>query len=388
MRLDDLPTPSSRFVARVSASTAIVDSPPGRGGGSRADDYDFASVFAVPTVANEDSAEAPAATSVAQPTPSRSSVQGTDPVEPMGPTAPVSTSPGSPAPQTMTPFLDRISTTTRRRSATAAGKALPAVDYGFGPGGPSRPSSRRVTTPPRDRRLRAALPAAATPNLADPPARTVPLPSDHDHAEPLGTPLLRLTPSPGDTPTAPTRWDALHDAAELRFADSVARYSHADWKREQNAEPTCNATIRYISIGRPSALPPEFLACYPSHKRPSLLDIQELTGKGRLRKTDDDIVLLVRNPTLPPTKSDKPNSVGRAACLLNDEPVCIYVPLLMRLWIMQAGHSTVSCHLGTTRTLRILERFYWWIGMNVCTRGWLRRCLKCQARETPRLTVR
>ena len=150
MRLDDLPTPSRRFVARVSASTATVDSSPGRG--------DFASVFAVPTVTNEDSAEAPAATtSVAQPTPSRSSVQGTNPVEPTGPTAPVPTSPGSPAPQTMTPFSDRISTRTRWRSATAAGKAPPAVDYGFGPGGVPQPSSRRLTTPPRARRPRPLL---------------------------------------------------------------------------------------------------------------------------------------------------------------------------------------------------------------------------------------
>ena len=117
--------------------------------------------------------------------------------------------------------------------------------------------------------------------------------------------------------------------------------------------------MRYIPIGRPSALPPDFLACYPSHKRPSLSDIQELAGKGRLHSTDDDIILLVRNPTLPPTRSDKPNSVGRVACLLNDEPVCIYVPLLMCPWIMQACHSMVSCHLGTTRTLRMLERFYW-----------------------------
>ena len=29
---------------------------------------------------------------------------------------------------------------------------------------------------------------------------------------------------------------------------------------------------------------------------------------------------------------------------------------------------TVFCHLGTTRTLRIVERFYWWMGMNICTR--------------------
>ena len=47
-----------------------------------------------------------------------------------------------------------------------------------------------------------------------------------------------------------------------------------------------------------STLPPDFLACYPSHKRLSLSDIQELAGMGRLHTTDDDIVLLVRNPTI------------------------------------------------------------------------------------------
>ena len=184
----------------------------------------------------------------------------------------------------------------------------------------------------------------------------------------MENPLLRLTPSPGHTPTVPTRSDALGDAAELRCADSVARYSHSDWKREQHAESACHGAIRYITIGRPSVLPPDVLACYPSHKRPSLPDIQELAGKGQLHTTDDGIVLLIRSPTPPPTKSDKSNSMGRAACLLNDEPVRIYVPVFMRPWIMQACHSTASCHLGTTRTLRMLERFYWWIGLNVSTR--------------------
>ena len=45
-------------------------------------------------------------------------------------------------------------------------------------------------------------------------------------------------------------------------------------------------------------------------------------------------------------------------------------------------------HLGTARTLRMLERFYWWIGMSIYTGCWLRHCLKCQARKTPRLAVR
>ena len=107
----------------------------------------------------------------------------------------------------------------------------------------------------------------------------MPIPSDRDRAELVGTPLLRLTHPPGDTPTAPTKLDALGDAAELQFGDSVARYSHADWERQQQDEPTCNAGMLYITISRPSALPTDFLSCYPSYKRPSLSDIQELAGK-------------------------------------------------------------------------------------------------------------
>ena len=98
----------------------------------------------------------------------------------------------------------------------------------------------------------------------------MPVPSDRNRAEPVGTPLLRLTPPPGDTPSAPTKLDALGDAAELQFADSVARYSHADWKLEQQAEPTCHAAMRYITIGRPSALPADILSGYPSHNQPPL----------------------------------------------------------------------------------------------------------------------
>ena len=83
-------------------------------------------------------------------------------------------------------------------------------------------------------------PTAAAPTPADSPVPTVPIPSDRDLAKPVGTPLLRLTPPPGDTPTAPAKLDALGDAAELQFADSVARYSHADWEREQQTERTCH----------------------------------------------------------------------------------------------------------------------------------------------------
>ena len=143
MRIDDLSAPSESFVARVSASVTTVDRCPGRGRTLPAADNDFASVFAVPTEVGTGSAETPAAaTTVTQPTPSRSSTRGTDSVETTGPTASASASPGSPAPQMAKLSSDRISTRTRRRTATAAGKAPPAVDYGFGPGGAPRPSAR------------------------------------------------------------------------------------------------------------------------------------------------------------------------------------------------------------------------------------------------------
>ena len=169
----------------------------------------------------------------------------------------------------MKPSSDRISTRTRRRTAIAARAAPPAVDYGFGPGGAPRPYARRANTPPRVPRSRPALPTTATPAPAASSVPTVSMPSDRDRAEPVGTPLVWLTPPLGDTAPASAKLDAL-DAAKLQFADSVARYSHADLERQQQAEPTCHAAMRYIAIGRPSALPADFLSCYPSHNQPPL----------------------------------------------------------------------------------------------------------------------
>ena len=92
--------------------------------------------------------------------------------------------------------------------------------------------------------------------------------------------------------------------------------------------------------------------------------------------TDVDIVLFVRNPTSPLKTSAEHSSVGGAACLLNEWPIRIYVPLLMRPWIMQACVSTVSCHLGLTRTLRMLERFF--VFLSSC-----RRHLQLRTMERP-----
>ena len=199
------------------------------------------------------SAETPAApTAVAHPSPSTSPTQGTDSVETTGPTASAPAPPGSPVPPTVKPSSDRMFTRTRRHTATAAGTAPPAVDYGFGPDGTPRASARRHYR--HFPRPRPGPPTAAKPA---PPASSVPtvsIQSDRDRGEPVGTPLLRPTPLVDDTTLVPLKLDAPDDAAELQFADSVARYSRADWKREQQAERTDHAAMRYSTVGPASRI--------------------------------------------------------------------------------------------------------------------------------------
>ena len=87
-----------------------------------------------------------------------------------------------------------------------------------------------------------------------------------------------------------------------------------------------------------------------------------------------------------PVCAEKPG--GRAVRLLDDKPTRIYVPLLMRPWIMGACHPNACCHLGVARTLSMLDSIYWSIGVNICTRWLLRCCRQCQTRESSRQTVR
>ena len=217
-------------------------------------DNDLASVFAVPTEIGAGDAEPPAAaTAVAQPTPSRSPTPGTDSVETTGLTAFAPASLDYPAP----------STVSRHRTVCPPGLAGVQQQHlglhpllstmALGPSGPVDHLSGGLT--PRCDPCSCRL-------VGPDRVNTVRL----DRAKPVGTPPLRRTPPLGDTPPAPSKLDALGDAAELQFVDSVARYSHADWKREQQVEPTCHAAMRYITIGRPSALPAYVLPCYPSHK--------------------------------------------------------------------------------------------------------------------------
>ena len=179
------------------------------------------------------------------------------------------------------------SATTRRRTATATGDApLLCRLWIRARRGPSTicpecqhpAASPTVATDPVDRS------DACSCRLSVP---TVPIPSDRDCVEPIGTPIIRPPSTPGDTQTAPTKFDVHDDVDEPQFADSVLQFSHDDWDREHQIAPTCHAKVSYTTIGRPPTQSPDFLSCYPSQKRSFLSDTQELTNKDRLHTSDN-----------------------------------------------------------------------------------------------------
>lgn len=111
----------------------------------------------------------------------------------------------------------------------------------------------------------------------------VPIPSDcdsdHDRAEPMGTPLS-LSPTTVISAATMADLDTLGATADLQFSGYAAYYWHAGVVREKQTGPTCHAAMSYIVLGEPAVLPTEILSVFPSHQRPSFLQVQELAGKG------------------------------------------------------------------------------------------------------------
>ena len=256
---------------------------------------------------------------------------------------------------------DLISSRTRHRAAAATGTPRAAIDYGFG----RRPQPTASNTPTPTRRT-SAPPATARPRPlpTTPPSATAPA-----QPAPPTPPTNPSLPTPS-SPVPPSEPDVTPDDDPHLLARIEHRTS-SDWAREQRAEPLCSAVIRFLSLGSPSPPPPDLLDFIPSARRPQLSDVLALAAKSTLHRTDDDTALLVQRPPNPPPTTPR-----------------IYVPRLMRPWVLQTCHATTSLHLGVTRTVRMMARFFWWVGMDVSARWWIRRCLMCQARKTSRQTIR
>ena len=219
IEVDGISASTGTFVARVFASVTTAEGGTGCGSILPAADTVFASGFAVPIEGDKGPSEALAAAMiVAQPTTlSRSSTQETDSDATTGPIVSASASLGTAVPSSATPPSDRISTRRHRRTATATGNAPPTVEYGFGPGEGAQPFARRAITASQLPRPRPTSSTAVTSAPDATPVHTVTIPSNRSRAEPTGIPLLRLPSTPGDTPTAPTKLDALNGVDELQF---------------------------------------------------------------------------------------------------------------------------------------------------------------------------
>ena len=162
-------------------------------------------VFAVPSEVGTGSAEAPAvATAVAQPTPSRSPIRGLTWSRPRARPRPPLRRLALRRPDgeaALGPHLHPDSSAYSNSSWSAP----PAVGHGFGPRGAPQPSARQANTPLRVPQPWPGPPTAADPAPAASSVPTVPIPSDRDRTEPVGTPLLRFTPPLGDTLPAPAK---------------------------------------------------------------------------------------------------------------------------------------------------------------------------------------
>ena len=270
---------------------------------------------------------------------------------------------------------------TRSRTATLTGNTPLRPDYHMA--ARSGFAASAAPPPPPKAPIRSSLsPRSARPGPAIPLRRptsprmaTVPNPL-MGHSLLAASLALRCT----------TLDDKISAAAKQHLSNTLLSYSHSDWDRAQRTDPLCDATRRYIQLGHPNPLPRSLCNHLPSHTRPETADISDLAAKCRLLQGDDDSILLVRKPITANFAPDVHNS--RRSRTSFDDSVRIYVPHMARPWIMHACHADDSCHLGVTRTLIMLERFHWWVGMEACTKWWVRRCLKCQTRKPSRQTIR
>ena len=295
------------------------------------------------------------------------------------PRRPYATPPKAPCTTYAISARDDASRSTRRtRSQTAIldGNAPSRPDYrtaahsGFAACAVSAPPPLRASPPPRSARLGSPT---STGRLAS--TSSTPTPSD-----------LQSDSPPPTAPLHPTAPDLDVQAAAAHLSNTLLNYSHSDWEQAQREDPLCDATRRYIQLGCPQHFLTSLCDHIPSHQRPNPADKLDLAAKGRLIQGDHDTIFLVRKHITVASRPDGPPARFRRPPF--NDPVRIYVILLARSRITHACHADASCHFGVMRTLKMLERFYWWVGMEACTKWWVRRCLKYQARKIPRQTVR
>ena len=115
------------------------------------------------------------------------------------------------------------------------------------------------------------------------------------------------------------------------------------------------------------------------------LEVRRLAAQGNDMELPDSQKLLVKRLSIEPAPRVGRNP-GQYERLLGEEPVRTYVPLSLRPWVMDRTYKD-AVNLVEKVTLRMLQRYYWWIGMADSKKWRIRRCYTCQATKAVRKTV-
>ena len=205
---------------------------------------------------------------------------------------------------------------------------------------------------------------------------------DHNLASPDGEePLIGdidvgedATPEPNPSRT---QQNIPHVSRDARLDVDLGSMTAQKWSREQLQDPVCKSAMTLLGQGLGGASPHDIILQFPLCVRPTVQQVLELAAKTKLFTTEGNLPLLVKRNT---SSAELSHSGGRVPQ--------IYVPMLIRPWVLRGCHADSVCHFGETRTLQMLQRFYWWVGLDQSVRWWIKRCLFCQTRKTSRQTTR
>ena len=183
----------------------------------------------------------------------------------------------------------------------------------------------------------------------------------------------------GSNPPTPT----LEAAEACNFGERLCAKSAKDWAQIQQQDLTARTIITFLEQGTTVLQKEEEKALDGGIDKK---ECRALLRQGELLELGNGSKLLVRRLTPAPMESEDRNP-GVFERYLGDEPRRTYVPMMLRPWVMDQTHKE-AVHLGEKVTLALLQRLYWWIGMEQSVKFWIRRCYSCQAKKSDRYTVR
>ena len=174
--------------------------------------------------------------------------------------------------------------------------------------------------------------------------------------------------------------EGLDSAAAIAFGNLLCEKKPIDWCEAHSRDPTARLVIKLLRAkDKLEDIPADEL----KNRDIDPDEVRRLLGQCELTALPDhdNHKLLVRRPTREPVL--RPNrKPGRYERLLGDEPVRVYVPLMLRPWVMDRTQKE-AVHLGEKVTLAMLERYYYWVGM-ASVKWWIRRCCLPGSQEDER----